>query len=108
MLLKNRGGGALLGILPLRFLMELAATAYYLTRYPGGLRKSGSVFRAMGQVIILLPETLRKRRLVQSMRKVGERAIFPNAIFPASPQVISSLISFQGDEGAVSGLLLLQ
>ncbi|MDP8304904.1 MAG: glycosyltransferase family 2 protein [Candidatus Chlorobium antarcticum] len=76
MLLKNRGGGALLGILPLRFLMELAATAYYLTRYPGGLRKSGSVFRAMGQVIILLPETLRKRRLVQSMRKVGERAIF--------------------------------
>ncbi|KAA6232233.1 glycosyltransferase family 2 protein [Chlorobium phaeovibrioides] len=81
MLLKNRGGAALPGILLLRFFMELAAAAYYLTRYPGGLRKAGSVFRAMGEAMLLIPETLRKRRRVQSMRTVGEHAIFSRMPF---------------------------
>ncbi len=69
------------GILLLRFFMELAAAAYYLTRYPGGLRKAGSVFRAMGEAMLLIPETLRKRRRVQSMRTVGEHAIFSRMPF---------------------------
>ncbi|ABB23430.1 glycosyltransferase family 2 protein [Pelodictyon luteolum] len=81
MLLKNRSTGGLFRILPLRYLLEFAAVLYYLPHAPEGRRKAAAVFRAMRDAFLQLPLTLRKRRHVQSSRKVGERVVFSGMPF---------------------------
>ncbi|MFZ4525209.1 MAG: glycosyltransferase family 2 protein [Chlorobium sp.] len=76
MLLKNRSLAGLLWVVPLRLLLEVAAALFYLTRFPGALKKSGAVFRALAYNIRELACTMKKRKKVQAMRIVGDRAIF--------------------------------
>jgi GT2 family glycosyltransferase len=76
MLLKNRSTAALLWVLPLRLLLEVAAALFYLTQFPGALKKSGAVFRAMACNIRGFAGTMLKRKTIQSSRVVDERTIF--------------------------------
>ncbi len=76
MLLKNRSAAALLWLLPLRLLLDVAAAIFYLTQFPGGLKKSGAVFRAWIFNIRGFSGTMTKRRMVQSSRVLNERSIF--------------------------------
>ena len=79
MLLKNRSVTALVWILPLRLLLEFAAALFYLTQFPGGMKKSGAVFRALACNIRRFTGTMKKRRMVQSLRVVDDRTIFRHA-----------------------------
>ncbi len=76
MLLKNLGTARLLRVIPLRLLLDVAAAFFYLTQFPGGLKKSGAVFRAWWFTIRSIAATMKKRRMVQSTRVVGDRTIF--------------------------------
>jgi GT2 family glycosyltransferase len=76
MLLKNRSAAALLWLLPLRLLLDIAASVFYLTQFPGGIKKSGAVFRALAFNIRGFSAIMKKRRTVQSSRVVDERTIF--------------------------------
>ncbi len=62
MLLKNRSMAALLWVLPLRLLLEVAASLFYLTQYPDGVKKSAAVFRAFGYNVRCFGATMKKRR----------------------------------------------
>ena len=79
MLLKNRSVTALVWILPLRLMLEFAAALFYLTQFPGGMKKSGAVFRALACNIRRFKGTMKKRRMVQSLRVVDDRTIFRHA-----------------------------
>ena len=79
MLLKNRSPGGLLWVIPLRLLLEVAAGLYYLTQFPGALKKSGAVFRALSYNIRQLACTMKKRHKVQAMRIVGDHTIFSHS-----------------------------
>jgi GT2 family glycosyltransferase len=81
MLLKNLGAARLLWVIPLRLLLDVAAALYYLTRFPGGIKKSGAVFRAWLFNIRSIAATMKKRRMVQSSRVVGDRTIFRHSPF---------------------------
>ncbi len=82
MLLKNRSTAGLFWVIPLRFLLDLAAALFYLTRFPGGLKKSGAVFRAMGSTLSHFGVIMQKRKAVQRSRVVAEKIIFRH--FPLS------------------------
>ena len=79
MLLKNRSAAALLWVLPLRLLLDVAAAVFYLTQFPGALKKSGAVFRALAYNIRGISGIMKKRQTVQSSRVVDERTIFRHA-----------------------------
>ncbi len=79
MLLKNRGMAGLLWVLPLRLLLDVAAALFYLTQFPGVLKKAGAVFRAWSFNIRTLAATIKKRRTIQASRVVDERTIFRHA-----------------------------
>ncbi len=66
MLLKNRCVAGLLWVIPLRLLLDCAAAIFYLTQFPGGLKKSGAVFRAWIDNI----------RAIQASRIVDDQTIF--------------------------------
>ena len=68
MLLKNRSMAALLWVLPLRLLLEIAAALFYLTQYPYGLKKSAAVFRALGHNLRWFRYTMKKRRSAAASR----------------------------------------
>ena len=76
MILKNRSTAGLLWVIPLRLLLEFAAAVFYLTQFPGALKKSGAVFRALAYNIRKLASTIKKRQKIQAMRIVGDRTIF--------------------------------
>ncbi|NTW83507.1 MAG: glycosyltransferase family 2 protein [Chlorobiaceae bacterium] len=76
MLLKNRGMAGLLWIMPVRLCLEIAAALFYLTQYPEAPAKSRAVMRAVIDSLKDFSETMKKRRLVQSTRVVGDREIF--------------------------------
>ncbi|ACF43130.1 glycosyltransferase family 2 protein [Pelodictyon phaeoclathratiforme] len=79
MLLKNRGMAGLLWVLPLRLLLDLAVALFYLTQFPGSLKKSGAVFRAWSFNLRALAATMKKRRTIQTSRVVDDRTIFRDA-----------------------------
>jgi len=76
MLLKNRGAAALLWVLPLRFMLDVAAAIAYLVQGTGGIKKSGAVFRAFSTNIQQISGTFEKRKKVQNSRVVDDRTIF--------------------------------
>jgi GT2 family glycosyltransferase len=76
LLLKNLSVMSLLLVMPVRLILEFAAAFFYLLRGSGGVKKFRSVFRALRQNAQLLPETLRKRKLIQGSRKISDRALF--------------------------------
>ncbi len=76
MQLKNRSMTALLWVLPLRLLLEVAAVLFYVTQYPDGLKKSVAVFRGFGYNVWFFVDTMKKRKQIQHSRVVGERALF--------------------------------
>ncbi len=76
MILKNRSLAGLLWVVPLRLLLEVAALLFYLTQFPGVLKKSGAVCRALIDNVRKLSLTIKKRHKVQAMRIVGDRDIF--------------------------------
>ncbi|MEI6846789.1 MAG: glycosyltransferase family 2 protein [Chlorobiaceae bacterium] len=76
MLLKNRAAAGLLWVVPLRFMLEVAAALFYLTRFPDGLKKSKAVFHALWSNIRHISRTIQKRKKVQAVRVVQERTIF--------------------------------
>jgi len=76
MLMKNLGGARLLWVLPIRFLLEFAAALFYLTQFPGSLKKSGAVWRAISENIRQIPPIIKKRRAVQKMRRIRDSVIF--------------------------------
>ena len=76
MLLKNRGAASLLWVIPLRMLLDMATGLFYLTQFPGALKKSGAVWRAWSFNILTLAATMKKRRKVQSSRVVDDHSIF--------------------------------
>ena len=78
MLLKNRSAAGLFWVLPLRMLLDVAAALFYLTQFPGALKKSGAVFRAWACNIREFAGTMKKRRMIQSSRVVEDRTIFCN------------------------------
>ncbi len=79
MILKNRSMAGLLWVIPSRFLLEVAAALFFLTQFPGALKKSGAVFRALAYNIRKLACTMKKRQKVQAMRIVGDRTIFSHS-----------------------------
>jgi len=76
MLLKNFGIPGLLLVLPLRFLLEMAAGLFYLTQFPGSLAKSGAVWRAFADTLRHWPDIMKKRRVVQRARQLPDRTVF--------------------------------
>ncbi len=76
MLLKNRSAATLFWLLPLRMLLDVATAIFYLKQFPGGLKKSGAVFRAWSFNIRGFAGIMAKRHTVQSSRVLDERSIF--------------------------------
>ncbi|MEI7934605.1 MAG: glycosyltransferase family 2 protein [Chlorobiaceae bacterium] len=76
MILKNRSMAGLLWVIPLRLLLEVAAALFFLTQFPGALKKSGAVFRALAYNIRKFACTMKKRQKVQALRIVKDRTIF--------------------------------
>jgi GT2 family glycosyltransferase len=76
MLLKNLGRGGLFWVMPLRFLLEIAAALFYVTQFPGGIKKSGAVFRAMHSNLTHLSGIMKKRKAVQKSRMINDSVIF--------------------------------
>ena len=76
MILKNRSLTGLLWVIPLRVLLEIVAALFYLTRFPGALKKSGAVFRAMAYTFKKLGTSLKKRSKIQQTRVAGDRLLF--------------------------------
>ncbi len=76
MLAKNYEARTLLWILPLRIMLELAAAGYSLVQLD--VRRVAAVFAAFLGFLRRLGATLRKRRVVQERRKVGDAVIFKN------------------------------
>ncbi|NTV98999.1 MAG: glycosyltransferase family 2 protein, partial [Chlorobiaceae bacterium] len=76
MILKNRGMAGLLWSMPLRMVLELGAALFYLTQYPGALRKSQAVLKAAFHNLRDWNVILRKRRSVQASRVTGDSTIF--------------------------------
>ena len=81
MILKNRSIAGLLWLIPLRILLDMAASLSYLTELPGGMKKSGSVWRALADNVRGIRGILKKRREVQCSRVVRDRAIFRHSPF---------------------------
>ena len=79
MQLKNRSMAGLCWLLPIRFLLEIAASVYYLTQLPGGLKKSAGVWRAMAYNFSRMPETLKKRNTIQHSRVIDDRTLFQHS-----------------------------
>ena len=79
MQLKNRSMAGLCWLLPIRFLLEIAASVYYLTQLPGGLKKSAAVWRAMAYNFSRMPETLKKRNTIQHSRVIDDRTLFQHS-----------------------------
>jgi GT2 family glycosyltransferase len=82
MLLKNRSLAGLLWVIPVRLLLDVMAAIFYLPQFPGGIRKSGSVFRAWFFNIRSIAVTMKKRSSIQASRVIGDRAVFRR--FPIS------------------------
>jgi GT2 family glycosyltransferase len=76
MLLKNRSTAALLWVLPMRLLLDFVTALFYLTQFPGVLKKSGAVFRAWSFNIRTIAAIMKKRRSIQAARVVDDRTIF--------------------------------
>ena len=79
MLLRNRSLAALALTLPARLLLEVVAAMYYLTDGIDGMSRAMQVARAAADNFRGLGETLRKRRLTQQSRRVGDRELFRGA-----------------------------
>lgn len=76
MFLKNRNLTGLLWVIPLRLLLEVVAALFYLTQFPGGMKKSAAIFQALYDNIRRLPKTMKKRQDIQALRRVDDRTIF--------------------------------
>jgi GT2 family glycosyltransferase len=79
MLLRNRSSAALMIVLPVRMMLEAAAMLYYLAGGRQGWTRAVQVFRAAVAVVHRLPETIRQRRLIQSMRSISDRELLCGA-----------------------------
>ena len=79
MQLKNRSIAGLCWVVPMRVLLEVAASVYYLTQLPGGLKKSGAVWRSIAYNISRMPETLKKRNTIQRSRVLADRTLFQHS-----------------------------
>jgi len=79
MLLKNLSLSGLLRVIPVRILLEAAASLFYLTQFSGGIKKSGAVLRALADTLLQMKGIMKKRRAVQSSRVADDRAIFSNS-----------------------------
>jgi len=76
MLLGNMGIWSLLAIFPLRLLLEPAAALFYLLTDSGGQENALAVLRALRDVLLKLPDTLQRRKAVQSVRRRNDRSLF--------------------------------
>jgi hypothetical protein len=76
MLLKNRSMAGLCWLVPVRFMLDVATSIFYLTQLPGGLKKSGAVWRAIASNIRLFSGTLKKRHAIQCSRVIDEHTLF--------------------------------
>lgn len=76
MLLKNRGTAGLLWVIPVRLLLDLAAALFYLTQFPGGIKKCGAVFHAWIVNVRMFSVTMKKRRTIQASRVISDREVF--------------------------------
>ena len=76
MQLKNRSMVSLCWWIPMRGLLEVAASLYYLIQLPGGLKKSGAVWRAMAYNVSRISETLKKRKTIQQSRVIDDSTLF--------------------------------
>jgi GT2 family glycosyltransferase len=81
MLLKNMSLSSLVAVLPVRLFLEGGSALFYLFKGPDGISCSLSVLRALRDVLLRLPETLDGRKLVQALRKKGDRALFSGLPF---------------------------
>ncbi|ARM31272.1 glycosyltransferase family 2 protein [Prosthecochloris sp. HL-130-GSB] len=94
MMLKNMGLPRLLGLLPIRLALELAAASYYLVSGFSGWRSSLAVMRSLFANLGMLSATFRKRREIQASRKVTDRDLFRRAHFSV---ILNSLFRFSSD-----------
>ncbi len=76
MIVKNASLGRLLWLFPVRLALELASLLYYQCYAKEYVRY---VWRALWWNLKHLPETLSKRRTVQTMRKCHDKEIFKNS-----------------------------
>lgn len=74
-LLKNAGGGRLALMLPLHVGLCFALAIWYAVR--GQPRIGAAIVRALAWNVVQLPSTLRKRRRIQSRRRVSDRDLMP-------------------------------
>ena len=72
--LKNFEGWTLIKILPTYFILSLAVSFYWLLQGKGRLFLS--FYRSVWWNIIHLPQTLKKRKVVQLLRKRKDKEIF--------------------------------
>jgi hypothetical protein len=81
-LLKNLGAARLAWMLPFHIGLCLGLAAWYSLR--GRAEVGAAILRAIGWNVRHLPGTLRKRRAVQSLRRVPDRDLMPR-ILTATP-----------------------
>lgn len=73
MLMKNYTWGTLMGLLPVRVSLDVFVALASMVQ--GDWRRSGGIFWALGHIMAHLPSVMRKRRVVQALRKTGDRAV---------------------------------
>jgi GT2 family glycosyltransferase len=79
MLLKNRSMAGLCWLVPVRCMLDVVTSIYYLTQLSGGVKKSGAVWRAIASNIRQFSVTLKKRQAIQCARVVDEHTLFGHA-----------------------------
>ncbi|MBF0587022.1 glycosyltransferase family 2 protein [Prosthecochloris sp. N3] len=77
MIIENMDTGRLLGVVPLRVVLELVAAVSYLVPFSrSSFLRSAGVLKALFSTAAALPSIMRKRRRVQRTRRVSDRDLF--------------------------------
>jgi GT2 family glycosyltransferase len=100
-LLKNLGGARLVWMLPLHVGLCLGLAAWYPLRGKAGI--GVAILRAIGWNVRDLPQTLRKRRRIQSRRRVADRELMPRITVPTPVRTLLSYARGDADVIAARG-----
>ena len=94
-LAKNLGPVRLAWMLPYHLALCLALAAWYSVR--GRPRLAGSILRALAWNVTQLPRTLRKRRRVQSLRRVDDRELMRQILRPTPLRTLHGYARHAGE-----------
>ncbi len=77
-MLKNFGTRSLLSIIPLFIVLNICLSIIWLLQ--GRMKHAASLYKAIWWNVIHFPQTLKKRKIIQSMRRVKDKSLFSSCL----------------------------